>query len=93
MKIEENHLPANCVSRATHIRLMEIRLKIWKQILHKSEKFKALINVSVHIFWPGLELAARDSWFTTRFWIFMTEFFVIMSFFVTGLKDKNHWNY
>ena len=31
----------------------------------------------------GFDLMGRDSWFTTRFWIFTTEFFVIMSLFTT----------
>ena len=31
----------------------------------------------------GINLASCDSWFTTRFWIFTTEFFIIMSFFTT----------
>ena len=29
------------------------------------------------------DLTGRDSWFMKRFWIFMTEFFVIMNFFMT----------
>ena len=32
----------------------------------------------------GSNLTGRDSWFTTRFWIITTEFFVIMNFFTTS---------
>ena len=31
----------------------------------------------------GLDLTVRDSWFTMRFWIFTTEFFVIAGLFTT----------
>ena len=31
----------------------------------------------------GFDLTGRDSWFTTRFWISTTEFFVIMTLFTT----------
>ena len=39
------------------------------------------------------DLTGRDSWFPTKFWIFTTEFFVIMILFTKRLNDEILWNY
>ena len=36
------------------------------------------IKTSPNRYYSGFDLSDRDSWFTTRFWIFTIEFFVIM---------------
>ena len=38
-------------------------------------------------YYPRFNLTCRDLWFTTRFWIFKAEFF-IMSLFTTNRKQK-----
>ena len=42
MNIEKNHLPANCVSRVTHIHWMEIHLKEWRK-----KNFESKYDVNV----------------------------------------------
>ena len=39
------------------------------------------------------DLTDHNSWFKTRFWIFMNKLFVIMSLFTAKLNDKNQLNY
>ena len=47
----------------------------------------------------AFDLTGWDSWFTTRFWIFTTKCFVVITFFrhekikkIKIWEDKNHWN-
>ena len=56
----------------THTRVFQIALKGGRNV-------KFCLEGSV---W----LRGRDSWFTTRFWIFMTDFFVIMSLWSVASK-------
>ena len=49
--------------------------------------------VDIFINFTRFNWTVHDLWLTTWFWIFMTEFYVIMSFFSTRSKDINNWNY
>ena len=69
--------------------LLSGKMKWWKW-----KKEKTSINSWSFFFkLSGFDSMGHDSWFTMRFWNFMTEFVVIMSLFMTRENDKNKWNY
>ena len=77
----------------------KIRLNDWTSIYKLCQLFfpswgeecvtgRINVNLWSKIRYTGFDLTGHVSWFTTKFWIFTTEFFVIMSLFTTRKKQK-----
>ena len=61
----------------------DITFWVWRRVNGNMNRFPNGGNASVEQILAGFKLMGCDSWFTTRFLIFMTKFSVMMSYFMT----------